>query len=536
MTRGPDDHVNELISASLDGDLTELERGELNEHLSTCAACRQTLTAFTEERRLVSGLRPLSAPRDLDARVRAGIASGQLQTAPWWRRSGSIFVVVTSVAAIATLALSAVIFLINLPPGPVGQTASPGPSTSGSPTPSSSATAAPSATPPGIAFLGRGELGYLSLNGASFEALRLTFVNDATGASVDAGTVSGPPIAAALSPDGRWLAYITEKGESGANETWALDLSDGTAVSLGCSQASPFADRLAWSPDGRYLAYTLVGIDLGPSSGCQPSTGGTDVWLFDTTVGAPTRFTTAGYAFAAAFAPDSGADSPRLWVSFAIAEPQSALLGIVPDATRDEQTFDQQPGVFLPLFSPDGNRALFWRGTLTSDGGAWRFSRGGMPQLSGDFRSSGPASPWLGTPLFTDLTPVGGEAFAQGSFTWGMGSDLVAFWNGAWTGAPQSADGSYPSQRDIYVGRMSTGLLGVGSRVALVPGDEERFVDVTFSPDGSEVVVSIGQASLGIGDPPSALLEVVPLGGGPTRQIGNGGSPLPWNGPAVFGP
>ena len=476
----------------------------------------------------------VAPPRDLAARVSAGLESSR--PSPWWRRRGSLVAIGASLATVAA-AVVAVLILGNLPVGPVGQTSSPHPSASAAPTASGSGAATPSVAPTpahGLA-IGPGELAYLSVSGGSFEALRLTLVNDATGASLSAGTVSGPTLAASLSPDGSWLAYITRKGESGANDVWALRLADGKVVRLGCSMAAPFTDRLAWSPDSRYLAYTLVGIELGPSSGCQASTGGTDVWLFDTHAGSPKRFTTAGYAFAAAFDPNAAADGPRLWVSFAMAQPQSALLGIIPDATGDEQTFDQAPGVFLPLFSPDGNRALFWRGSMTSEGGSWRFSKGGMPQLSGDFRSTGPASPWVGEPLFADLVPVGGEAFASGSFGWGANSDQLAFWSGAWTGAPQSADGTYPNQRDIYVGRISSGLLSASSGFGLSLGDEEGIEDVILTPDGSAVVVTVGQASAGIGDPPSALLELIPLGGGPTRRIGGDTQPPPWNGPAVFG-
>ena len=531
MTRRPGDHVEELISASLSGDLTELERGELNEHLATCPSCRETLAAFTAERRLVSGLRSVTPPLDLGARVRGGIESGRFAPGPWWRRPGGLVALLAS-ATTMVAAVVAIIVLGKLPFGPVGATGSPNPSASVAPSPTGSEAASPSSAPtPGpVLALGPGQLGYLSLNGAPFEALRLTLVNDATGASMSAGSVSGAPIAAALSPDGSWLAYITQKGESGANEVWGLHLTDGKFVALGCSLAAPFTDRLAWSPDGRYLAYTLVGIDLGPAAGCQPSTGGTDAWLFDTRAGSPARFTTAGNAFAADFAPNPGAGGAQLWVSFAAAEPQSALLSV------EGQTLDQQPGVFLPHFSPDGNRALFWRGSMTFDVGSWRFSQGGMPQLSGDFRLTGPASAWLGTPLFTDLVPVGGEAFASGSFAWGPDSDLVAFSNGAWTGAPQSSDSTYPSERDIYVGQISTGLLSVASRLRLVLGDEERVVDVILTPAGTGAVVTIGQASAGIGDPPSALLEMVLLDGGATRQIGGGTEPPPWNGPAVFGP
>ena len=170
----------------------------------------------------------------------------------------------------------------------------------------------------------------------------------------------------------------------------------------------------------------------------------------------------------------------------------------------------------------------------SSDGGSWQFSRGGMPQLSGDFRSAGPASPWIGTPLFTDLTPVGGEAFAYGSFEWAADIDRIAFWNGAWTGPPQSADGTYPSQQDVCIGSSTrllsapvcfTGLAGKGS-----------IVDVTLSPSG-DVAVTVGLPSAGIGDPPSATLTVIPsCCGGGNHVIGGVAQPPPWDGPAVFGP
>jgi hypothetical protein len=180
---------------------------------------------------------------------------------------------------------------------------------------------------------------------------------------------------------------------------------------------------------------------------------------------------------------------------------------------------------------------------MTSNGGSWHFSLGGMPQLSRDFRSAGPASPWVGTPLFTDLTPVGGEAFASGDFTWGPDSDQFAFWDGAWTGAPQSADGTYPDQRDVYFGKVSGNLLNADSRLVLNLSDASRIVDVAISdaafsadtPGGSEAAITIGIPSAGIGDPPSAYLQIVPLGSGRPHTIGGGVEPPPWDGPAVYG-
>jgi hypothetical protein len=523
------DHVDELISASLSGDLTDAERLELDAHLARCESCRATLAAFTAERRILGGLPIADAPRDLSARVRTGIDSGRLGGA-WWRRPGGLIAIGASTVTVAVLA---VLILGNLRPGPVGLASnSPVASVSTAAFASAPASVAPSVAPTPVPLfaLAPGDLGYLSLTGASLKPLKLTFIDDATGASIDAGSVTGPTIAAALSPDGQWLAYISQKGETGANEVRALHLTDGKITHLGCSSAAPFTDHLAWSPDSHFLAYTLVGIDIGPSAGCQSPGDGADVWLLDTSTGKNRQLTTNGNAYAADF---TRANGGILWVSYAAAQPHSDVVSADPCCSADSAPAQ---GVFLPLLSPDGNRAIFWSGTMSSNGGSWHFSKGGMPQLSDDFRSAGPASPWIGTPLFTDLTPVGGEAFSSGDLAWAPDGNTIAFWNGAWTGAPQSNDGSYPSDQDVYLGSVSSGLLSAASRLILALPKGAWIVDVAFSPDGAAAVLTIGLPSAGIGDPPSAYLQVVSLDGGKPHSIGGGAKPPPWDGPAVYGP
>ena len=539
------DHVDELISASLTGDLTDAERAELDAHLARCEKCRATLAAFKAERRVLSGLPAADPPRDLSARVRAGIASRQFGQ-PWWRRPAGLAAIGASFATVAA-AVVAVVLFNNVDVGPVGQhSPSPHPSESAAPSATPAVSATPTALPtPVAAFaLGPGELGYLSLNGASLEAERLSFNDDANGDSLDLGTVSGPPIAAALSPMGDWLAYITQKGETGANEVWALHLTDGEVVPLGCSAASPFTDRLSWwvqvdkgnNVVFQDLGYTLTSIDLGSASRCpanEGKPGTTDPWLFDANrINPIAHIDLDGDTYLGSFRPPF--DGLFLTVSKAGLTPSSGTVcwGCDSDPSATPMTDD---AVFAPLYSPDGNRALFWSGTMAKSGDSWEFSHGGMPQLSGDFRSAGPASPWIGTPLFTDLTASGGEAFAFGKFTWGPDSDLIAFWDGAWTGAPQSADGSYPSQTDVYVGRISTGLLSKASKLGFIRPKDSYVVDVTFSPDGKSVAVTLGLPSAGIGDPPSAWLEIVPLDGTTPRSVGGGVDSQPWNGPAVFG-
>ncbi|MBA3739866.1 MAG: zf-HC2 domain-containing protein, partial [Chloroflexi bacterium] len=67
---------DELVSASLTGDLSADERRRLDAHLDACAECRSTLAAFSDQRRIVAGLRHVPIPRDLGARVRTGIEGG----------------------------------------------------------------------------------------------------------------------------------------------------------------------------------------------------------------------------------------------------------------------------------------------------------------------------------------------------------------------------------------------------------------------------------------------------------------------------
>lgn len=524
------EHPDELISASLSGDLTDAERAELEAHLERCERCRATLAAFKTERRILSGLPAAGPPRDLAARVRGGIESGRFGV-PWWRQPMGLVAIGASTVAVAAVALALVV--LNRPPVPVGQASgTPEPSPSGAASASAAGSVAPSVTPSRVpAFLAPGQLGYLELSGGSLEASKLTFINDATGASIAAGTVSGPPIAASLSPDGQWLAYITRKGETGANEVWALHLADGTVTPLGCSLAGTFTDRLAWNANSSVLAFTLTSVDLR-SAGCPANdgkAGTTEPWLWRAGSNEPP-------ARSVRVGPDSFA-AQLLGPNGTLAESRvgAALTTTLACVFCDQPPEQTINGVFLPLLSPDGSRALFWSGTMAQSGGQWQFSMGGLPQLSGDLRPAGPASPWVGTPLFTDLVPYKGEAFAYGKFAWGPDSDLFAVWDGAWTGVPQSADGTYPSQQGVYVGRVSAGLLSQASRLPLAIDPSAWIVDVTFTPDGSAVVVTIGLPSAGIGDPPSALLQIVSLDGNQQRTIGGGVKPPPWDGPAVFG-
>ena len=76
------DAAEELISASLTGDLTDAEAADLAAHLAACDRCTATAAAWADSRRVLSGVRHVAAPRDLGARVRTGIERGRFTPAP----------------------------------------------------------------------------------------------------------------------------------------------------------------------------------------------------------------------------------------------------------------------------------------------------------------------------------------------------------------------------------------------------------------------------------------------------------------------
>ena len=137
----------ELISASLSGELTPAERQWLDAHLDGCAQCRATLAAFAEQRRVMAGLRHVPPPRDLGARVRAGIEHGRFAPTPWWRRPPVVFAGLGGGLAAVTGVLLALVVLNGSPNDqPVGQT-SPTPSPSVAPASVEPTPAPPSAAP-----------------------------------------------------------------------------------------------------------------------------------------------------------------------------------------------------------------------------------------------------------------------------------------------------------------------------------------------------------------------------------------------------
>lgn len=580
MTMNRHESFEELISASLNGDLTDLERQRLDTHLDSCEQCSATLAAFADQRRIIAGVRHVAPPRDLGARVRTGIERGRFASMPWWRRPATIFAGVGGSLAAVAGALLAMVLLNGSPDEPQLGDVSPTPTASTAQEPSDAVTTLPpvqssrpsaepasaepaSAAPASAApspSVGPSESAvpaptatpaeaspepdvYLALTGP-FDNLGLTLRHGPTGETItELDTPSGPPIAAELSPDGQWLAYITQLGQSGMNEVRVSRIAAapgdespigvGGTVVLGESLAgSPFLEQMSWSSEGRYLAFTLA----------EPDGGKTDVWVFDTENGEPRQLSDVGHAYAGDWIPGDDGVTSRLWVSLAQERPISYVLALRDDAPLGpadpaEIGTNRADGVFQPLLSSDGGLAIFWRGRMARVGEAWLFSEGGAPYLAEHDIRAGTFSFANERGLFSDLT-IGRDAFTSAAIAWGTDGDAYAVWNTEWTGISQSGDKPYPDPERVYFGH-ATDPRGLTQTHAIDEGDlpaEASVVDVKASPTGRHLLITALRPIGGIGEAPRAdLFFVERMTGDVADDVFTLGSADDgWFGPAAF--
>ena len=103
MTFRGSDHPDELLSASLTGDLTAEEQARLDRHLAECPRCRDELDAFTADRQALGSMRTPPAPRDLEARVRAGIEQPGSRRTWFVGLAGSVATVAAAIAVVALI-------------------------------------------------------------------------------------------------------------------------------------------------------------------------------------------------------------------------------------------------------------------------------------------------------------------------------------------------------------------------------------------------------------------------------------------------
>jgi len=526
-----DRHPDELISASLTGDLSAAERRDLEVHLDACEECRQTLDAFRAQRELLSGLHVMPAPRDLEARVRSQVAAGG--ESPWWRRPGGILALGGTLATVAAAALLAIVVLNTVKSVPPGASGSP----SGSAVASGSTTAEPSATaspvPPAPLGLQPGDMAYFSLTGPK-ESRRLDVKNQRSGESVQlvapAGASWGAVERAALSPDNERMAFAVLNDGKGTWSIYVARLRDGTTSAAGETLPLAFGDRLLWSDDGRFLALTIA-----PDA--APTPGTSNVWIYEAATGVTTEVTDTGNAYAASWGTRL-AGMELLWIGLGAADPSSVAVKWSQDTAphvfdlTGSDVAEKKGGAFLPLISPNGTSAIYWQGTMQFGRDGWTFASGGLPYFSGVQQG---VPTWGSDAVFEDLSVTGpSDGFTSGSVTWSANSEGYAFWGGRWPGIPQPA--GYPDPNAVYVGYAAAGHyhLNRDSRVAYGPtyqGTDLYLVDVALRSDGTMVALTLGLPTPEFGA--SALLELLPVAGDSGTDVGK---PPAWNGPAVFVP
>jgi hypothetical protein len=392
---------------------------------------------------------------------------------------------------------------------------------------------------------------YLAVTGP-FDNQLLTVRHGPTGEGiVEADAPIGPPIAAELSPDGQWVAYLSEKGLSGLTEVRAVriaetrEATDGTepirsdvpvrdTVILGEGIAGgPFVEHLSWSLDSRYLAFTLIDAEGG----------GTDVWIFQPADGSVSQLTDVGNAYAGSWAAGD-AGSSLLWVSTAGETPQSHLLMFQDDAGEivagdpADSGFASATNVFQPLLSPNGELVIYWTGRMDRSGEEWAFTEGGAPQLAMNVSDGAAGYEFESSrEVFTDLT-IGRDAFTSAAISWGLDSDAFAIWDAAWTGISQGTEGEYPDPRRVYLGR-ATDPRHVTQRHALDVGDvpdEAAVVDVKVAGTGRHLAITVRYPVPGDLSTPEADLLLVMRNTGDVadevdvlNQTGPG-----WYGPALY--
>ena len=578
--RGRHPDYEELISASLHGELTADERRRLDAHLDGCPTCRATLAAFSDQRRIMAGLRHQPIPRDLGARVRAGIERRD-SARRWWQRPPVIFAGVGGSLAVVAGALLALVLLDDPREDPnVGQI-SPTPSVSAAsatpiPTlppletpaasqpaasvapsvsvaPSISVAPAPTATPVEAS---PEPDSYLAVTGPS-DNQAMTLRDGTTERTLqEVETPPGVPIAAELSPDGHWLAYIVQVGTgSGFTEIRATRVAEGApsddpdapppmdspvalhdTVTLAESvSGSPFVEQLFWSSDSRYLAFTVIDRDAG----------GTDVWIFEPSIGSASQATDVGNAYAGSWVPGTSGTS-LLWISTADETPESHLWMIHDDAADITPTdpadseFPAATNVFQPILSPNGALVIYWTGRMerAADDDEWLFAEGGAPNLAENHPDGDQGFVFEESrPLFTDIT-IDRDAFSSAAIRWSPDGDAFAVWDAEWTGIPQASEESYPDPRRVYLGRASDGRHVTRTHAldaADLPADG-TVVDVKVAGTGRHLAVTVRHPIAGQELPRADLLLVTRNTGAVADEVETLGKPGEgqWWGPAVY--
>jgi eukaryotic-like serine/threonine-protein kinase len=270
---------------------------------------------------------------------------------------------------------------------------------------------------------------------------------------------SGKTFGAAISPDGKWLAYISD--EQGPPGIWVRQLGTGSTAQVVAQSTGNFRG-LTFSPDGNYLYFVKGEPGTGLSKLYQvPSLGGTPRELI-VDVDSPVSFSPDGKQVVYVRQSSTAGTSSLLTASADGSEEHALAVLHQPTAFSNEG----------PAWSPDGKRIavaksmgagfqLYAVETVATDNGAetrigsrdWGYTRRitWMPDGSAVIFGSPVAKPSLNSQLW-ELSYPGGEARR-------ITNDLNFY-----TGASITADGATLATVQLtFTGNLWTAGLGSAS-------------------------------------------------------------------------
>lgn len=103
--------IERELAAYCGGELGLSEQALVRDHLEDCTACRAELDREMNLRNTLGSLPTVSAPSDLDSRIRAAVRSGGNNPPPRWKRRR-----LTAAAALVAAVLAVVLLLPGLRP------------------------------------------------------------------------------------------------------------------------------------------------------------------------------------------------------------------------------------------------------------------------------------------------------------------------------------------------------------------------------------------------------------------------------------